>query len=265
MSAMYRLKAYFGMVPAEEMGDFAEETVGERYGESRRTTRQYAEERWEDRLADEDEPETERDTEWERRPSRATSTERSRESSSRITAGAGGGSGAGAGLASTRGALAIDTDPVREPSRPLSVAAALPEQRDQQLVGASALARITTLQPSSYNEARTIGERYRDGQPVIINLTELDDAAAKRLVDFAAGLAFALRGSIDKVTSRVFLLTPADVEVSADDARKLAERSSVRSGSLERGLERSIGGVRLDPGRSLAGTRLEDRGIFRQD
>ena len=91
--------------------------------------------------------------------------------------------------------------------------------------GPRRLSRITTLQPSSYNEARTIGERYRDGQPVIMNLTELDDAAAKRLVDFAAGLAFALRGSIDKVTSRVFLLTPADVEVSADDARKLAERT----------------------------------------
>jgi cell division inhibitor SepF len=86
-------------------------------------------------------------------------------------------------------------------------------------------ARITTLQPRSYNEARTIGERYRDGVPVIMNLTELDDAAAKRLVDFAAGLAFALRGSIDKVTSRVFLLTPPEVEVSADDARMLAERS----------------------------------------
>ena len=87
------------------------------------------------------------------------------------------------------------------------------------LGGAAALSKITTLQPASYNEARTIGE-LRDGVPVIMNLTELDDAAAKRLVDFAAGLAFALRGSIDKVTSRVFLLTPADVEVSADDARR---------------------------------------------
>ena len=104
-------------------------------------------------------------------------------------------------------------------------APAVPEQR---LGGAAALARITTLQPRSYNEARTIGERYRDGVPVIMNLTELDDAAAKRLVDFAAGLAFALRGSIDKVTSRVFLLTPADVEVSADDARRLAERGLFR-------------------------------------
>jgi cell division inhibitor SepF len=133
-----------------------------------------------------------------------------------------------------RGALAVDPDAVREPAArealrpvesPARVQAPVPEQRDR---GAAALARITTLQPRSYNEARTIGERYRDGVPVIMNLTELDDAAAKRLVDFAAGLAFALRGSIDKVTSRVFLLTPADVEVSADDARKLAERGLFR-------------------------------------
>jgi cell division inhibitor SepF len=61
-----------------------------------------------------------------------------------------------------------------------------------------------------------------------MNLTELDAADAKRLVDFAAGLAFALRGGFDKIATRVFLLTPADVEVSADDARKLAERGLFR-------------------------------------
>ena len=75
----------------------------------------------------------------------------------------------------------------RLPERPATV-------MGPRLGGAAALSRITTLQPASYNEARTIGERYRDGVPVIMNLTELDDAAAKRLVDFAAGLAFALRG-----------------------------------------------------------------------
>ena len=86
-------------------------------------------------------------------------------------------------------------------------------------------AEITSLQPKSYNEARLIGERYRDGIPVIMNLTEMDDAGAKRLVDFAAGLAFALRGSIEKVTNRVFLLSPPNVEVSASDRRKLAEKN----------------------------------------
>ena len=89
----------------------------------------------------------------------------------------------------------------------------------------AAPAEITTLRPTSYNEARVIGENYRDGIPVIMNLTELDDVAAKRLVDFAAGLAFALRGSIEKVTNRVFLLSPPNVEVSAADRSRLAEGS----------------------------------------
>jgi len=85
------------------------------------------------------------------------------------------------------------------------------------------LARIVTLHPHSYNEARPIGERYREGNPVIMNLTAMEDRDAKRLVDFAAGLAFALRGSIDKVTSKVFLLSPPNIDVSAEDRRRIAE------------------------------------------
>jgi cell division inhibitor SepF len=85
------------------------------------------------------------------------------------------------------------------------------------------LARIVTLHPHSYNEARPIGERYREGNPVIMNLTAMDDRDAKRLVDFAAGLAFALRGSIDKVTNKVFLLSPPNLDVSAEDRRRIAE------------------------------------------
>ena len=64
------------------------------------------------------------------------------------------------------------------------------------------LARITTLHPRTYNEARTIGEHFREGTPVIMNLTEMVDSDAKRLVDFAAGLIFGLRGSIERVTNR---------------------------------------------------------------
>ena len=85
------------------------------------------------------------------------------------------------------------------------------------------LARIVTLHPHSYNEARPIGERYREGNPVIMNLTAMEDRDAKRLVDFAAGLAFALRGSIDKVTNKVFLLSPPNLDVSAEDRRRIAE------------------------------------------
>ena len=64
------------------------------------------------------------------------------------------------------------------------------------------LSRITTLHPRTYNEARTVGENFRDGVPVIMNLSEMDDADAKRLVDFAAGLVFATRGTIERVTPR---------------------------------------------------------------
>jgi cell division inhibitor SepF len=83
--------------------------------------------------------------------------------------------------------------------------------------------RITTVHPRTYNEARTIGERYREGYPVIMNLTELDDADAKRLVDFAAGLIFGLRGSIERVTAKVFLLSPQDVDVTAEDKARIRE------------------------------------------
>ena len=86
------------------------------------------------------------------------------------------------------------------------------------------LARITTLHPRTYNEARTIGEHFRDGTPVIMNLTEMVDSDARRLVDFAAGLIFGLRGSIDKVTNKVFLLSPANIEVTAEDKARIAER-----------------------------------------
>ncbi|MBA3489956.1 MAG: cell division protein SepF [Longispora sp.] len=83
--------------------------------------------------------------------------------------------------------------------------------------------RIMTLHPTTYNEARTIGERFREGTPVIMNLTEMDEADAKRLVDFAAGLAFGLRGTIERVTNRVFLLSPVNVTVTAEDKAKIAE------------------------------------------
>jgi cell division inhibitor SepF len=83
--------------------------------------------------------------------------------------------------------------------------------------------QITTLHPTTYNEARTIGEHFRDGVPVIMNLTEMDESDAKRLVDFAAGLVFGLRGNFERVTNRVFLLSPANVQVTAEDKAKIAE------------------------------------------
>ena len=85
------------------------------------------------------------------------------------------------------------------------------------------LSRITTLHPRTYYEARTIGENFREGVPVIMNLSEMDDADAKRLVDFSAGLVFAVRGNIERVTNKVFLLSPPNVTVAAEDKARIAE------------------------------------------
>ncbi|MET0692572.1 MAG: cell division protein SepF [Propionibacteriaceae bacterium] len=87
---------------------------------------------------------------------------------------------------------------------------------------AADLSRIITVHPRTYNEARTIGEHFRDGVPVIMNLSEMEDVDAKRLVDFAAGLIFGLRGTIERVTSKVFLLSPQNVNVTAEDKERIA-------------------------------------------
>lgn len=109
----------------------------------------------------------------------------------------------------TRDSLALAPEPVVQ-DRPM-------------LVSDNPEYRITTVHPTTYNEARTVGEAYRDGTPVIMNLSELDESDAKRLVDFAAGLVFGLRGSFDRVTNRVFLLSPANIQVTAEDKAKIAE------------------------------------------
>ena len=118
--------------------------------------------------------------------------------------------GASVGSPQTRGSMALDTA-----ARPF--VASVPAQAHEDGY------RITTLTPRTYNEARTIGEHFREGTPVIMNLTEMDDGDAKRLVDFAAGLIFGLRGSIERVTNKVFLLSPEHVEVTAEDKALIVE------------------------------------------
>jgi cell division inhibitor SepF len=111
------------------------------------------------------------------------------------------------GAVRTRGSVALDSQ--------LRAAPAAPAHEDGY--------RITTLHPRTYNEARQIGEHFRSGTPVIMNLTEMDDTDAKRLVDFAAGLIFGLHGSIERVTAKVFLLSPEHVQVTAEDKARIAE------------------------------------------
>ncbi len=205
MSALHKLKAYFGMVPVEEVDEYDDlvDDVDER---------------------DADAPgyghfDTSADRVGARR--RAPVGVRgglAAESGGGIAPHDGGPPAARprrqwAADAPVRGALAIDSQ--REQGTRLRAVTDTGSQYN--------LSKITTLHPRSYSEARTIGEQYRDGTPVIMNLTEMEEADAKRLVDFAAGLAFAMRGSIEKVTNRVFLLSPPNVDVAAEDKRRLAE------------------------------------------
>lgn len=206
MSTLHKVKAYFGMAPMEDYDD--EYYEDDERGAARSYPRRQREERFEDegygdragrgyeareyeeppiyRGGYSDEPRYDR-----MRPARDFDRAAPR---------------LGALRGSTRGALAMD-----------------PRRMAMLFEEGSPLSKITTLRPKDYSEARTIGERFRDGTPVIMDLVSMDNADAKRLVDFAAGLAFALRGSFDKVATKVFLLSPADVDVSAEERRRIAE------------------------------------------
>jgi cell division inhibitor SepF len=135
-------------------------------------------------------------------------------------AGASAGAGAGAGGARIS---ATGSGPVGATAAKLAVREPIAAVVEPTPAPAPQPYRITTLHPRTYNEARTIGERFRDGMPVIMNLSEMDDADAKRLVDFAAGLSFGLRGSIERVTAKVFLLSPQNVDVTAEDKARIRE------------------------------------------
>jgi cell division inhibitor SepF len=93
---------------------------------------------------------------------------------------------------------------------------------DAAALATAELTSIHTIHPRSYNDARRVGEEFRSGHPVILNLTEMADADAKRIVDFAAGLIFGLHGTIERVTNKVFLLSPRNVDVRDSPAVRQA-------------------------------------------
>lgn len=219
MSTLHKVKAYFGMAPMDDYDD-------EYYDDDRESAgargRGYARrgERFEDESYDRDRP-----REYDRDRDRGREYDDARGETEYPLPGGGfrgyddeprfrprefdrghGASRFGSLRGSTRGALAMD-----------------PRRMAELFEAGSPMSKITTLRPKDYSEARTIGERFRDGQPVIMDLVSMDNSDAKRLVDFAAGLAFALRGSFDKVATKVFLLSPADVDVSAEERRRIAE------------------------------------------
>ncbi|MBF6064478.1 cell division protein SepF [Nocardia terpenica] len=257
MSTLHRFKAYFGMVPLEDYEDDYVDDRGARGAEERgpRRPRDYAEPRYDvpgrarfadDRYADEpgypepaykapyqpgytvarrddyaDEPYGEDRYEASRRPTRIESAPSRGRSGADAPFG-----GAPMVRGTTHGALAVDPEVERrmEERRMEERARFEPAPRRTPVFeDGGPLSKITTLRPRTYAEAAIIGERFRDGTPVIMDLVEMSNADARRLVDFAAGLAFALRGSFDKVATKVFLLSPADVDVSAEERRRIAE------------------------------------------
>jgi cell division inhibitor SepF len=82
--------------------------------------------------------------------------------------------------------------------------------------------RITTIHPKSYEDAQLVGRALRDGVPVVLNLTGVAEAVAYRIVDFSAGVVFGVRGSLERVTPRVFLLSPAQVNIKVEEPTKPA-------------------------------------------
>ncbi|MDN5754654.1 MAG: cell division protein SepF [Arthrobacter sp.] len=114
-----------------------------------------------------------------------------------------------------RAPMAVAAEPETEYRAPVTPIKRAPSSRDED----SSLRQITTVHPRSYNDAKVIGESFRDGIPVIMNVTDMGEGDAKRLVDFSAGLVFGLHGSIERVTNKVFLLSPASVEILGEDKK----------------------------------------------
>ena len=207
MSTLHKVKAYFGMAPMDDYDDeyyddddddrgrgYARRSHGARFNDEPRFGDDGYGRRYDDRR-DRDYDDRDPDDYGYRGGWSPREFERPEMSRSRFSL-----------RGATRGSLAMD-----------------PRRMAMLFEEGSPLSKITTLRPKDYGEARTIGERFRDGTPVIMDLVTMDNADAKRLVDFAAGLAFALRGSFDKVATKVFLLSPADVDVTAEERRRIAE------------------------------------------
>ena len=111
---------------------------------------------------------------------------------------------------------------------PSEESAAPPPRRDRssrlRSVSAPAPAKVHLVAPRAFNDAKQIADRFKAQIPVILNLQSADTELSKRLIDFASGLTYALDGSMQRVADKVFLLTPRDVELSAEERARAIER-----------------------------------------
>jgi cell division inhibitor SepF len=103
---------------------------------------------------------------------------------------------------------------VLRPTRPRAVEAA---------AGHSPVS-VHLVVPRSFNDAQQIADKFKDSVPVILNLQSADNELSKRLIDFASGLTYALSGSMQRVADKVFLLTPRNVEVSAEERARMLDK-----------------------------------------
>jgi cell division inhibitor SepF len=108
--------------------------------------------------------------------------------------------------------------------RPQAVRAVPVDSTIQPVSAAPSTARVHVVAPSRFGDAKEIADRLKDNRPVIVNLQMAERDLQRRMIDFCSGVTYALSGSMDKVADQVFLLTPSNVEVSAEERRRLQER-----------------------------------------
>jgi len=116
----------------------------------------------------------------------------------------------------------------RHPEEPVPTPAAAPRASAVKPIPMPAT-RVHVMDPKGFNDAQEVGDRLKNGQPVILNLQGVDRDLQRRLIDFASGLAYALNGTMSKAADQVFLLTPSNVEVSEEEKERLQARGLYRS------------------------------------
>jgi len=134
----------------------------------------------------------------------------------------------GAEMSGSGGQPGVRTIP-REDTTGGSVVMARPQGVVRPMITPIQNAKVHVVAPAKFSDAQEIGDRFKNGQPVILNLQNADRELARRMIDFCSGVTYALGGSMEKAADQVFLVTPTNVEVSAEEKRRLQERGLYRS------------------------------------
>ena len=117
-----------------------------------------------------------------------------------------------------------DPDDVQQPTAVLRPGSSSRRPPLEAVASGSASVRVHLVVPRNFDDAKSIADKYKDAVPVILNLQGTDPDLSKRLIDFSSGLTYALNGGMQRIADKVFLLTPRNVEVSAEERARLVER-----------------------------------------